>query len=416
MTRLFLALLLCCSAYSASFFTPIPPARAEERCAAGVPLNGDIPPATTFGSSRASGAGITVAVIDTGVAPHPQLRDLIAGSDLVSPESPNPLSDCDAHGTIVAGIIASTDRGIAPRSRILSIRQTSSTSAHVDDVSRAQGSLASLAQAISEAVDRGARVINVSVVACLPPERARHVNTRVLDAALHHAEQRGVVVVAAAGNRSPQCQDSSVVYPAHSPTVVSVGALDDPHDLAAYSLAGGANILSAPGRVAAGLDPRGPGWITAVGTPDTSGFVASPQELIGTSFAAPVISGIIALLLEQHPEYAPAQVRAHLFSVAQPPHGAIATDDVLSARIPPAPPARTLPVLSCPSAPDPRAQSHTRIFVLSLGLAVLCAGLAGGFAARYLPSRFRSSPERSREQNHGTGELPTTKAGVGHPS
>lgn len=330
-------------------------------------------------SPHASGAGVTVAVIDTGVAPHPQLRDLTAGSDLVSPENPDSLRDCDAHGTVVAGIIASADRGIAPNARILSIRQTSAALSHLDDVDRTRGSLASLAQAISEAVDRGARVINVSVVACLIPERARHLDTRVLDAALDHAERRGAVVVAAAGNRSTQCQDSSVVYPAHSPTVISVGALGDPHDLADYSLSGGINLLAAPGTVAAGLDPRGLGWIQAVGVPDSSGFVSAPQELIGTSFAAPVVSGIIALLLERHPEYSPALVRAHLFSVAQPPHGAVTAQAVLSAHLPAESPRREIPPLSRTAPPDHHAADRTRVFLFSLACSTLAAAVGRGF-------------------------------------
>nr|WP_227659028.1 MULTISPECIES: S8 family serine peptidase [unclassified Corynebacterium] len=363
------------------------PGYAEERCAAGIALTGPVPPASMPGSEHASGAGVTVAVIDTGVASHPQLRNLDAGSDLVSPESPDPFHDCDAHGTIVAGIIASADRGIAPGARILSIRQTSSTTSHPDETSRARGTLSSLAQAIREAVDRGARVINVSVVACVPPERAQRLDTRVLDEALDHAEQQGSVVVAAAGNRSTQCQDSSVVYPAHAPTVVAVGALDDPHDLADYSLSSGRHLLAAPGRLAAGLDPQGPGWIGAVGSPDSSGFISAPQELIGTSFAAPVVSGIAALLLEQQPDYSPAQVRAHLFAAAQPPHGAITTHDAIATILPRSAPPREIPAVSRPVPPDTRAQSQSLHLASALGCAVLGGMVIRGFLLRYRSQR-----------------------------
>lgn len=75
--------------------------------------------------SFATGEGITVAVIDTGVSPHPQLRALRGGSDFVTPEEPDSLRDCDIHGTAVAGVIAGYDIGIAPRAEIVSIRQTS---------------------------------------------------------------------------------------------------------------------------------------------------------------------------------------------------------------------------------------------------------------------------------------------------
>ena len=73
----------------------------------------------------ATGAGVKVAVIDTGVAGHPQLNQLSGGADFVTPDTPEPFKDCDAHGTVVAGIIAGTDAGIAPDAEILSIRQSS---------------------------------------------------------------------------------------------------------------------------------------------------------------------------------------------------------------------------------------------------------------------------------------------------
>src|SRR5699024_7639333 len=83
------------------------------------------------------GAGQTVAVIDTGVAPHPRLPHLIGGGDLVggrrpgAPRAADGLDDCDAHGTLVAGIIGAAPSqedgfaGVAPDARILSIRQSS---------------------------------------------------------------------------------------------------------------------------------------------------------------------------------------------------------------------------------------------------------------------------------------------------
>ncbi|NTS21683.1 S8 family serine peptidase, partial [Bacteroides fragilis] len=75
--------------------------------------------------SFATGEGIKVAIIDTGISPHPQLRALRGVDDFVTPEEPDPLRDCDVHGTAVAGVIAGYDIGIAPRAEILSIRQTS---------------------------------------------------------------------------------------------------------------------------------------------------------------------------------------------------------------------------------------------------------------------------------------------------
>lgn len=72
----------------------------------------------------ATGAGVRVAVIDTGVFDHEQLH-VEPVADLVSPAENNPLLDCDGHGTIVAGIIGADQSGVAPNSQILSIRQSS---------------------------------------------------------------------------------------------------------------------------------------------------------------------------------------------------------------------------------------------------------------------------------------------------
>ena len=127
------------------------------------------------------GAGQKVAVIDTGVNRHPRLPALEGGGDYVS--GTDGLQDCDAHGTLVAGIIAAAPSsddafaGVAPQATILSIRQNSGVyavrgyaSAQNDpnSVSPGYGNVHTLALAISRAVDLGATVINLSEVACAP--------------------------------------------------------------------------------------------------------------------------------------------------------------------------------------------------------------------------------------------------------
>ncbi|MEJ4099556.1 S8 family serine peptidase [Corynebacterium mastitidis] len=366
----------------AALIAAAPALHAREGCVSGVPAPGPTAPPSAPSTSL-SGRGITVAVIDTGVTPHPQLAEVLPGSDFVSPESPAPLLDCDGHGTVVAGLIASRDAGVAPGVTILSIRQTT-TAPTPSREDHARGTLSSLAKAVEEAVDRGARVINLSVVACLLPERARRLDTTELDAALDRAERSGAVVVAAAGNRSPQCEDASVVYPAYSPTVLSVGALDSPHDLAAYSLPGGPLRLATPGTVSAGLSPTGEGWVSAVGVPDPSGFIASPQDLIGTSFAAPIVSGIAALVLERAPHYSPAEVRTLLLSATQPPHGAVTPQAVLSSALPPPPP-RPHPSVTLTGPPDSRARSRLHAVLIVLIVATAGTATALGVTHRRRP-------------------------------
>jgi len=204
----------------------------------------------------ATGMGVKVAVIDTGVAGHPQIRQLSGGADFVTPETPEPFKDCDAHGTVVAGIIAGSGAGIAPDAEILSIRQSS---AHYrspaprgkDAPPPAAGDLETLTRAIHNALDEKAKVINISVVSCVEPALAPRVDTRGLKEALGRAEHGGAVVVAAAGNLSNECPAGSTVFPAHFPTVLAVGARADSHTIADYSLPvpEGTALLTAPGSV-----------------------------------------------------------------------------------------------------------------------------------------------------------------------
>lgn len=319
----------------------------------------------------ASGEGVAVAVIDTGVAAHPQLGEVEAVADLVARATPDPLFDCDGHGTIVAGVI----RDIAPGARLLSIRQSS---AHYrTDRADTSGTLANLAEAIHLAIDARARVINVSVVSCVPAHQAPLIDARVLDDALHRAESEGVIVVAAAGNTGGNCHPGSVVYPAHSPTVVAVSATHsrDPHSSAEYSLPG---EFSAPGIVAAGLSPSGEGRASGMttGNGDASAFE-------GTSFAAPVVSGTAALLRERYPDETAAEIRERLWQAAEPGLGVVDPHRVLTyvAGPPLLTPSRDLMVeVPAPLAEPARERALLLfgLFAVVLVIGVLIRRLTGG--------------------------------------
>ena len=274
--------------------------------------------------SFATGEGVKVAVIDTGVARHDQLRHLSSGADLVAPEEPEPHRDCDLHGTVVAGIIAGHDIGIAPRSEIRAIRQTSAHYRQYDgtagesDEDSTTGSLDTLASAIDHAVEDNARVINISVVSCVPEKTARRIDSSRLDEALGYAEDAGAVVIAASGNiSSGTCEEGDHVFPADSPTVLSISAQEDAHALAEYSLtpADGPQ-LSAHGFVPLALNPAG-GWADGKNQQD------SLAQFHGTSFAAPVVSGTAALLAERYPDASAADIRQRLLSAGEPGNGFI---------------------------------------------------------------------------------------------
>ncbi|AZA12054.1 S8 family serine peptidase [Corynebacterium gerontici] len=262
----------------------------------------------------ADGAGVTVAVIDTGVEPHPRL---LLHED-------NEAGDCQAHGTIVAGIIGARDQGdgvvgVAPGARILGIRQHNEGQDQQDDTT---GSLSTLVDAIQRAIDHKVDVINISLAACVPADA--ELDLTPLEQVLARAEAEGVVVVAAAGNAGGTCDAQAKVLPAAMPTVLGVGALVNPRQLADYSMPALGEKLSAPGHVAAALNPRGPGL---VGGLDQHHNV---EAFEGTSFAAPVVSGTVALLRQRYPEATPGEIRELLWNSVDPNTGTIHPDTAIS--------------------------------------------------------------------------------------
>ncbi|WP_080793456.1 type VII secretion-associated serine protease mycosin [Corynebacterium pacaense] len=366
-------------------------------------LRGSLPLAHAI----ATGAGVKVAVVDTGVAPHPRLPAPFPGGDLVGAHSaantPGELIDCDGHGTIVAGIIAARAKngngwpydgdgdehiGIAPGSEIIAIKQTTSQVRTGPDTGI--GTLGSLADSIHRAIDHGARVVNVSVVSCIPPERAGDIAGTAIDSALIRAEESGVVVVSAAGNLSNHCPAGSIVYPAHAPTVLAVAASSDSHTIAGYSLPAPAPGVSAPGRVPAGLSPRDAGFSQAMRTASGS----SPFE--GTSFAAPVVAGTAALLIERHPQLPSAEIRRRITGSVDPSIGAVdpylALTHVPADELPEEHPVRPAP----PATVDASGRDRALLLLGALGTLLILAALIGGWSMGHrIPPQRRAPVSRS---------------------
>lgn len=320
----------------------------------------------------ATGRGVRVAIIDTGVAPHPQLPHLRPGGDFVDPTNPNPFLDCDSHGTVVAGIIASSERGIAPDAELVTIRQTSAHyRSNTDDHT---GSLDTLAQAIHNALDEHARVINISIVSCLPPYLAEQLNLHPLQTAVARAEREGAVIVAAAGNANSNCVSGFRVYPAHLATVLAVGARDGTHTIADYSVAGhpDAPALSAPGTVPLALASDAQGW--ASGTPGQQHADGSyqAQAYVGTSFAAPLVTGSLALLIERFPHLRPAELRALVHAAAEPNGGALTPQAIITQLPPDHLQVRSPLLIDAPSTPpSPTPTRWWFVVACLLGLSAL---------------------------------------------
>jgi membrane-anchored mycosin MYCP len=274
-----------------------------------------------------SGRNQKVAVIDTGVSPHDYLAGRLEGGGDYVITADNGLLDCDGHGTEVAGIIAANPnndeigfRGIAPAATIMSIRQSSANYEFKDPASNqtsTAGNLGTLAQAIVRAADRGATVINMSVDSCRPATAGPIAEPeKQVQAALRYAvEVKNVVVVASAGNlpenacteqnsADPENPTWIVIPPWFSEYVLSVAAMDRDGTVADFSINGPWVSVAAPGTEIISLDPANAKGL-ANQTVDEKG---SAQPIQGTSFAAPYVAGLAALVRERYPDLNAKQV------------------------------------------------------------------------------------------------------------
>jgi membrane-anchored mycosin MYCP len=315
----------------------VPGARPVAPCPAATPPAGtgfgDVPPgpdpADAWSSGR--GEGTLVAVVDTGVSAHPRLAGRVDdGGDFVAGDSG--LDDCDGHGTAVAGVLAAAPApgdllaGVAPGARVLAVRQTSAFLGV--DGRRGIGDVTTLARAVRHAADTpGVGVLTLALAACRTPEQVAEPAAApalgALRAAVRDAVERGVVVVAAAGNSGPGCPANtggpvrSVPVPAwFGDDVLVVGAVDDAGAPDPASLAGPWVDLAAPGRAPSSLAARGDGLTTTL-----TGSDGASAPLVGTSFAAARVAGAAALLRARSPETPAREVAAALVRSSAPTPG-----------------------------------------------------------------------------------------------
>jgi membrane-anchored mycosin MYCP len=306
-----------------------------------------------------TGKNVTVAEIDTGVNPHPFLTNnnrLENGGDYILGDG-TALNDCDGHGTIVAGIIGADTRGtplaftgVAPDAKILAIKHTSQLYTTQDaNGTRAAGDLLTLAEAVRYAADRpDVKVITMSVDDCMPAATAQLDTSAAmqLQAAIHYAvNSKDKVVVAAAGNltansdqtdqngqQATACQNvpqnnnpdpnqvnQIEVPPVYADDVVSVASVDPGTGApSSFTVWGPWITIAAPGEGIMSVDPAANGKVLSNRTEDNGKQVA----MQGTSFAAPYVAGVVALVRSRFPSLTARQVMDRIEATAQHPSGA----------------------------------------------------------------------------------------------
>lgn len=316
------------------------------------------------------GEGVTVAVIDTGVDRHPDLtKNLLLGVD-VATGGGNGQIDTDSHGTGMAGLIGAHGSGpntgalgIAPRVKLLPIR---------DQGMNEQGDSDRLVEGIVWATAHGAHVINISGGGG-PSAQLRN--------AVETAIQANVVIVASVGNR-PAAQ--GVSFPAAYDGVLAVGATDRQGNHVDLSVAGKQVAISAPGVDIYSTSYRG-----------------LYRKGSGTSDAAAIVSGAVALVRSKYPGLSAEEVVHRITATATdkgPPgrdeqygYGVLNLVAALTADVPPLG-STTEPSGSSATTAPPEGSDEgnsARIWV-----AVLVAVLLIGTAITLVAARRRRSPTR----------------------
>ncbi|MEN3535426.1 S8 family serine peptidase [Microbispora sp. ZYX-F-249] len=271
---------------------PAPPAQAHAapvRCA---PRKGSMQVAEPWGQRRldpkrvwplTTGEGVTVAIIDSGVdLTHPQIH-VAKSVDYTGTGH----RDCVGHGTAGAGIIAAQYlkgvpfHGVAPGVRLISLKQTNEENGDPDTLSKA----------IVDAADYGADVINISIQTQDNPK---------LRQAVAYALGKDVVIVAAAGNMTAEDGTPEPAYPAAYPGVLAVGSATPDGRRADFS------------NTATPVAVLGPGQDITSTWPGRSYM----GGLEGTSFAAPYVAGVAALVRARHPKLNQERVRWRITATA----------------------------------------------------------------------------------------------------
>lgn len=257
-----------------------------------------------------TGKNVTVAIIDTGISPHADLiypnNRIVGFKDFVNNETR--AYDDNGHGTHCAGILAGNGyaskgkyKGIAPDANILSIKVLDeSGNGNTSDI------LSTVQWIIDNKEVYKTRIINFSLGAIAQSRERRD----PLVKAANHAIDNNLIVIAAVGNSGPL--RNTILSPATSRHVISVGALDDRQSsglnddaIAEFSSRGPTlDRIKKPDLIAPGVN------IMSLSNTNLSNY----NSLSGTSMSAPMVSGAAALLLNENPNYTHFDIKRKLLN------------------------------------------------------------------------------------------------------
>jgi subtilisin len=238
--------------------------------------------APTVHSWGNTGNGVRVAILDTGIATHEDLR-ISGGVSFISSESS--YQDFNGHGTHVAGTVAAQNNsygvlGVAPSVNLYAVKVLDRNGS---------GSLSAIAQGIEWSITNKMDIVNMSL--------GGSTGSTALRQAADNAYNRGILLIAAAGNTGTQ----GISYPARYSSVMAVGAVDSNNRRASFSTYGSELEIMAPG-------------VNVLSTYTSNRYVSQN----GTSMASPHVAGVAALVKSQYPWASNAQIRQRLKDTATP--------------------------------------------------------------------------------------------------
>lgn len=227
-----------------------------------------------------TGKGVKVAVLDTGISTHPELK-IAGGVSVVGYTSS--YADDNGHGTFMAGIIGAQDNGKgligeAPDAQIYGVKILDS---------KGNGSTEDLAKGINWAIQNNMDIVNMSI--------AFPHNSPAVEKMIDTADAKGILLIAAAGNKgTADAAANTIEYPAKAANqVIAVTAVDDTLQRASFSATGPEADVAAPG-------------VSIVSTASNGKY----ELRNGTSVAAPFVTGMAAVLKEAYPNLTNVQLRA----------------------------------------------------------------------------------------------------------